>query len=174
MTAAAAKTVARLRCCPSAIGVVLLGTQLAASCARPPLPEIESACNFAGLTLVSGYVCFTNPPATNPDGEWTWPASNPKTERLKEGGIIIVAKQAVRLVSSVTRSNGSVTVTTKPVPLTDVIVNGDIPLRSRVRLDSAHQLAWQPVLASPSPSPSPSSSSRARSANWPAVRPAET
>ena len=95
------------------IAAALLGTLLVPGCgvtsssSSPPPPQVESRCRFPGLTLVSPsrYVCFKNPPTVNPDGTWTWPASNPKAKRLRKGIIIIVAKQAVRRVSKVTPAN---------------------------------------------------------------------
>src|SRR6516165_9751639 len=139
------------------IAAALLGVLLVPSCGlqESAAQQQESACNFPGLTLVStsDYVCFKNPPTVNQDGTWTWPTSNPKTSNLRKGIIIIVAKQAVRRVSGVSSSNGSVKVTTTPVPLTEVVVNGDIPLQGQVRMDQVTQLPWQPLLVPPSTPP---------------------
>lgn len=148
-----------LRRASASFAAVMLGAAFVSGCGLFSSNRTESPCSFPGLQLVVGAVCFKIPPTVNSNGTWTWPSSDPKTKRLHRGGIVIVAKQAVRQVTSVTTTGGNVTVATAPVPLTEVIANGTIPLapqgRARVLMSQVDPANPIPVPFTPTPEPTP-------------------
>jgi hypothetical protein len=135
----------------------MLGAAFIPACGLISSNLTESPCSYAGLHLVLGVVCFKNPPTVKSNGTWTWPSSDPKTKLLHRGSIIIVAKKAVRRVTSVRPKGSDVTVATAPVPLTEVIANGTIPLapkgRARVLMSQVDPANPKPVQLTPTPGP---------------------
>ena len=59
-----------------------LGALLVPGCQLIP-PQPEGRCDIPHSLTLASYLCFTTTRTVNPDGIWTWPATNPKTKQLK-------------------------------------------------------------------------------------------